>query len=221
MAKDTRKGPEETQDRSAGRAVAPRIAPGKVTRTSRLPGGGAVQRRALASTGGAAAPPRATREAGADSWMDAAHRGASASLAGEDAVQASGQPGAQDGAADPASIRGAAAEGIGGGGGALPYADRIQASFGAAHDVSRVRAHVGGAAARASEQMGAEAYATGEDVAFRGQPDLHTAAHVVQQRAGVQLSGGVAAPATRTSGTPTRWPTPWWRAARPRACWCR
>lgn len=35
----------------------------------------------------------------------------------------------------------------------------------------------------------------GDDIAFRGQPDLHTAAHeaahVVQQRTGVQLRGGV------------------------------
>jgi hypothetical protein len=43
--------------------------------------------------------------------------------------------------------------------------------------------------------MGAEAYATGNHTAFRSQPDLHTAAHeaahVVQQRAGVALAGGV------------------------------
>ena len=43
--------------------------------------------------------------------------------------------------------------------------------------------------------MGAEAYATGDQIAFRSQPDLHTAAHeaahVIQQRAGVQLDGGV------------------------------
>lgn len=43
--------------------------------------------------------------------------------------------------------------------------------------------------------MGADAFATGKRVAFAGPPDLHTAAHdaahVVQQRAGVQLKGGV------------------------------
>jgi hypothetical protein len=43
--------------------------------------------------------------------------------------------------------------------------------------------------------MGAQAYATGNHVAFAAPPDLHTAAHeaahVVQQRAGVQLKGGV------------------------------
>jgi hypothetical protein len=43
--------------------------------------------------------------------------------------------------------------------------------------------------------MGADAFAMGDHVAFAGAPDLHTAAHeaahVVQQRAGVQLEGGV------------------------------
>ncbi len=91
-------------------------------------------------------------------------------------------------------VHSAAAEGIAGGGSALPHLDAIQHSFGD-NDVSGVNAHVGGAAADASDKMGAEAYATGNDVAFKDTPDLHTAAHeaahVVQQRAGVQLSGGV------------------------------
>lgn len=45
--------------------------------------------------------------------------------------------------------------------------------------------------------MGARAYATGNQVAFAASPDLHLAAHeaahVVQQRGGIQLSGGVGA----------------------------
>jgi hypothetical protein len=61
--------------------------------------------------------------------------------------------------------------------------------------VSNVQAHTGGAAAQASSEIGAQAYATGNHVAFAGTPDLHTAAHeaahVVQQREGVHLSGGV------------------------------
>ena len=93
-----------------------------------------------------------------------------------------------------ADIQGAAAVGVQGGGGALPHQDAIQKSFGR-HDVGAVQAHVGGAAAQASNAIGAEAYATGNHVAFRDQPSLHTAAHeaahIVQQRAGVQLSGGV------------------------------
>jgi hypothetical protein len=87
-----------------------------------------------------------------------------------------------------------AAEGVAGGGENLPVMDMISPSFGA-HDVSDVRAHTGGEAAAAAADIGAQAYATGNDVAFAGSPDLHTAAHeaahVVQQRAGVQLEGGV------------------------------
>jgi hypothetical protein len=86
-----------------------------------------------------------------------------------------------------------AARGVAGTGGALPY-DRIQRSFGH-HDVAAVQAHIGGPATEASDAMGATAYATGDRVAFAGAPDLHTAAHeaahVVQQRAGVSLPGGV------------------------------
>ena len=87
-----------------------------------------------------------------------------------------------------------AAHGVSGGGGSLPHAAAIQASFGR-HDVSGVEAHTGGAAAEANDAMGAKAYATGNAIAFREAPSLHTAAHeaahVVQQRAGVSLSGGV------------------------------
>ncbi len=94
-------------------------------------------------------------------------------------------------------VHAAAAHGIAGAGATLPFLDQIQASFGPAHDVSHVQAHVGGAAAEASSAMGALAYATGDHVAFAGRPDLHTAAHeaahVVQQQSGVQLAGGVGA----------------------------
>jgi hypothetical protein len=97
-------------------------------------------------------------------------------------------------ALSPEATHAAAAEGVRGGGQPLPFGDRIQAAFGS-HDISDVRAHVGGDAAAASEAIGARAYATGRNVAFAGAPDLHTAAHeaahVVQQRGGVQLKGGV------------------------------
>jgi hypothetical protein len=89
-----------------------------------------------------------------------------------------------------------AAAGVAGGGGALPHGDTIQRAFGR-HDVSGVQAHVGGGAETASRALGAEAYASGAHVAFAGAPSLHTAAHeaahVVQQRGGVQLKGGVGA----------------------------
>lgn len=88
----------------------------------------------------------------------------------------------------------AAEQGIRGAGGALPHIDRIQQSFGK-HDVSHVKAHTDGAAVAGTAAIGAEAYATGDHVAFAGAPSLHTAAHeaahVVQQRSGVHLKGGV------------------------------
>jgi Domain of unknown function (DUF4157) len=87
--------------------------------------------------------------------------------------------------------------GLNGSGGALPHLDRIRQSFGR-HDVGHVQAHTGERASRAAQAMGAEAYASGNHVAFAGAPGLHTAAHeaahVIQQRGGVQLAGGVGAP---------------------------
>ena len=95
---------------------------------------------------------------------------------------------------DPFSIHLLAAHGVAGGGAPLPHAEAIQQSFGH-HDMTGVRAHVGGAAAEAAGAIGASAYATGDDVAFEASPDLrqaaHEAAHVVQQRGGVRLDGGV------------------------------
>jgi hypothetical protein len=91
-------------------------------------------------------------------------------------------------------VHAAAARGTSGASEQLPHQDRIQASFGR-HDVSNVKAHVGGAAKTAGEAMGAVAYATGNSAVFTAPPDLHTAAHeaahVVQQRGGVSLKEGV------------------------------
>ncbi|HZS37239.1 MAG TPA: DUF4157 domain-containing protein [Polyangia bacterium] len=79
----------------------------------------------------------------------------------------------------------------------LPHREQIQASFGA-HDVSGVKAAVGGRAQSANEAMGSTAFTRGDQVAFRGAPDLHTAAHeaahAVQQRQGVSVAGGVGKP---------------------------
>jgi hypothetical protein len=99
-----------------------------------------------------------------------------------------------NGAEANGAIHSAAALGISGPAGALPFRDQIQRSFGR-HDVGHVKAHVDGNATEGAGAMGAEAFAAGDHVAFAGAPDLHTAAHeaahVVQQRGGVQLAGGV------------------------------
>ncbi|MEO8551655.1 MAG: DUF4157 domain-containing protein, partial [Kofleriaceae bacterium] len=98
------------------------------------------------------------------------------------------------GGSSTANIQRAAQRGVATGGGQLPHLAQIQRAFGR-HDVSAVSAHVGGAAAEASLAIGARAYAVGNKVAFATAPDLrlaaHEAAHVVQQRRGVQVSGGV------------------------------
>src|SRR6187401_1820495 len=65
-------------------------------------------------------------------------------------------------------------EGISGGGGPLPHRDAIQSSFGH-HDIGQVQSHTGGTAASSAKEMGAEAYATGNHVAFGQSPSLHTA----------------------------------------------
>lgn len=98
------------------------------------------------------------------------------------------------GAESSSGVHAAAERGISGSGGALPFGDTIQRAFGG-HDISGIQAHTDGAAAEGAGAMGAQAFATGNHVAFGSAPDLHTAAHeaahIVQQRAGVHLKGGV------------------------------
>jgi len=141
----------------------------------------------------------AAAEAGADPEAAAAEEPAA-----EEAVEAEGEdPGAEapvqakaagGQAEDPEHVQAAAAQGVAGSGGAMPHGDAIQRSFGK-HDISGVKAHTDDKASAAAGAMGAEAYATGDRVAFAGAPSLHTAAHeaahTVQQKGGVQLSGGV------------------------------
>jgi Effector protein/Domain of unknown function (DUF4157) len=99
------------------------------------------------------------------------------------------------GAASADAVHAAAAHGVNTPTTALPHAAAIQESFGPAHDVSKIQAHVGGETAAACHDMGASAFASGNHVAFAEAPDLHTAAHeaahVVQQARGVSLYGGV------------------------------
>ena len=92
------------------------------------------------------------------------------------------------------SIHSIATEGVRGRGAPLPHLDQIQKLFGH-HDIRQVQAFTNASARRASRAIGAEAYASGSKIAFSRQPSLHTAAHeaahVIQQRAGVHLKGGV------------------------------
>ena len=94
-----------------------------------------------------------------------------------------------------ADIHATAAEGMSGSASTLPHLDRIQRSFGR-HDVSNVPAYADSKADAASRAMGAHAYASaGAVVLGQTGQDLHTvaheAAHIVQQRSGVSLKGGV------------------------------
>lgn len=97
-------------------------------------------------------------------------------------------------APDAGDVASVAEHGVAKAASGLPHQDQIQRSFGR-HDVSGVRVQTGGDAADASRAIGADAYATGDRVAFAKEPNLHTAAHeaahVVQQRAGVHLKGGI------------------------------
>ncbi|HEX4418667.1 MAG TPA: DUF4157 domain-containing protein [Kofleriaceae bacterium] len=97
-------------------------------------------------------------------------------------------------AASGETAQAAAQQGVAGAGGPLPHLDQIQRAFGD-HDVSGIQAHVGGDASSSSDQLGAQGYATGNHVAFQQAPSLHLAAHeaahVVQQRAGVQLKSNI------------------------------
>jgi hypothetical protein len=91
----------------------------------------------------------------------------------------------------------AAERGAGGVGAPYPFRAQIQSGFGR-HDIGHLHAHTGSRAAAAARAIGARAFAYGDRVAFDGAPDLHTAAHeaahVVQQRAGVQLEGNQGRP---------------------------
>ena len=97
---------------------------------------------------------------------------------------------------DTATVHAAAAKGVATPGSSIPHSDTIQRAFGH-HDLSAVQAHSGSQAGASTRAMGADAYATGNHIVLGDRSDLHTvaheAAHVVQQRGGVQLKGGVGA----------------------------
>jgi hypothetical protein len=134
---------------------------------------------------GSSAPQRDTDVPGKRTLVEAAFARGDAPVQRR-ATEAAGQ--------DSAGVHSAAQRGLTGATGPLPHAETIQRLFGR-HDISNVRSQVGGPAAEACRDMGAQAYASQGRVAFAQTPDLHTAAHeaahVVQQRADVQLKGGI------------------------------
>jgi hypothetical protein len=97
-------------------------------------------------------------------------------------------------ASDGSTVYSAVSQGVTTPASPLPFSDTIQRAFGR-HDVSSIRAHTGPEAAGSAQAIGADAYATGDHVVLGRGADLHTvaheAAHVVQQRGGIQLKGGV------------------------------
>jgi hypothetical protein len=97
---------------------------------------------------------------------------------------------------DETAVHAAASRGVATPASPLPFSDTLQRVFGR-HDVSSIQAHTGSEAAASAQAMGAKAYATGDHIVLGHGDDLHTvaheAAHVVQQRGGVQLKGGVGA----------------------------
>ena len=109
-------------------------------------------------------------------------------------VQARTDADALPGTASEVGVHAAAAQGISTPSSSLPHSDAIQRSFGS-HDISSVQAHTGPEAAASARAMNADAYATGNHIVLGDRADLHTAsheaAHIVQQRRGVQLKGGV------------------------------
>ncbi|MED5373371.1 MAG: DUF4157 domain-containing protein [Myxococcota bacterium] len=88
-----------------------------------------------------------------------------------------------------------AAQAVSGTSSPLPHRDTIQAAFGA-HSLQGVQSFQDTQARAANDQLGSGGLAVDGQVALK-RTDLHTAAHeaahVVQQRGGVQLSGGVGA----------------------------
>jgi Domain of unknown function (DUF4157) len=159
---------QEHHDAGTGGAAGHAVAAGKRTRSEEL--GGAVQRKASGDGAAVSAAGRADDWSMSDGMMSAMGLGTESAAATAD-------------------------RGVAGASSQLPHLEAIQRAFGR-HDVRGVRAKVGGDAADAAGQLGAEAYATGDRIAFAQAPDLHTAAHeaahVVQQAGGtVQLKDGI------------------------------
>lgn len=100
-------------------------------------------------------------------------------------------------ASAPVDVHAAAARATAGTGERLPYADEISAALGGM-DLSSIRVHRDSAAQKGAAAIGASAFASGHAIVLGDKQDKHTVAHevahVLQQRAGVSLLGGVGTP---------------------------
>jgi hypothetical protein len=176
----------ETQRSNESVSVQPRV-PGKRTLTEGL----AVQRREAAAAPIADRTGREPVATGAVSQPTAAGGDMRPTLHRLFGIQ---RVATAEAAGDPENVHAAAARGTATPTTRLPFADQIQRSFGR-HDISGIQAHVGAEATASARAMAAQAYATGDHVVLGQGTDLHTvaheAAHVIQQRGGVQLKGGV------------------------------
>ena len=105
------------------------------------------------------------------------------------------------GAAEGAHATAQAEAGTRAGGQRLPHYDLLSRAFGPGHDLSSVKACIGGDAATACGALGAEGFAFGSSIAFAARPDpwlaAHEATHVVQQRAGDAPASGSGRPGDR------------------------
>ena len=136
-----------------------------------------------AARAGAASGPMSAHQGGTSGFADQA---AAASPKGGAGVQMKGNGGGDGSdkiAVAEAAIRGPEV--------ALPHRAKLEASFG--EDLSHVKAHCD---PKATQAMGAEAFAYGDHIVLADvSPSLklvaHEVTHVIQQREGVNLAGGV------------------------------
>lgn len=119
---------------------------------------------------------RERTDAGSGNRITGLHR-----TVGNQSVQATAGAG-NDSGDSPASI---AREGVSGSGDSIPHADTLRPVFPDV-DLSTINAHTGPRARDATDRLGAEAYATGDAIAFRRSPSrslvAHEVVHVLQQR---------------------------------------
>jgi len=177
MYRERFQGQEPGPQRASDPSGVPHRTPGKTALTD-----------GLAVPHGAA--PTVASAARAPTPADASHA-APASLQMLFGAPSGAAPGRAEGSAE---VHAAADRGTATPAAALPFAGSIQRAFGR-HDISGIQAHTGPQAKASADAMGARAYATGDHVVLGDAADLHTvaheAAHVIQQRGGVQLKAGI------------------------------